>query len=112
MAMRLDLAAYGTLTGVLLVLFLVSVLYAIFLEWSERRFGFVSAYAWLTVVISVGYTLIGLAVISLEVAILALLAFVATGIPIVVRSLCLDLAERKAWLDRLEKRGRREERGK
>lgn len=105
MLISLSLADWGTLAGVLAALFGVSVLYAVFLEWSERRFGFVSAYTWLTVVIGVGFTLIGLAVASLEAALLALAVFVASGIPIIARSVINDLRERQERLDHWMGRG-------
>lgn len=97
---------YGRLIGVLVVLFLVSVIYAIVLEVSERRWGFVTAYTWLTVVIGVGYTLVGLAWLSLEAAGLALLAFAASSIPIIVRSIVDDMQARNERLEVLERRGR------
>ena len=106
MSISLSLASYGTLIGVLVGLFLVSVVYALVLEWSERLFGFVSEYTWLTVVIGVGYTLVGLAIASVEAALLALVAFVASSIPIITRSVILDLLARRDRLDALERRGR------
>lgn len=105
MIISLSLADFGTLAGVFGALFGVSVLYAFFLQWSERRFGFVSAYTWLTVVIGVGYTLIGLAIASVEAALLGLAVFVASGIPIIARSVILDLLERRERLDRWQGRG-------
>ena len=106
MLISLSLTDWGTVAGVLAGLFGASVLYALFLEWSERRFGFVTAYTWLTVVIGVALTLGGLAVASLEAALLALAAFVATGIPIVARSVVNDLRARQERLDYFEGRGR------
>lgn len=104
MAIRLLWADYGQLIGVLGGLFVVSILYALALEWSERRWGFVSAYTWITVVIGVAYTLIGVAVLSLEAAILCLVAFGVSSIPIIVRSIVNDMRERNERMDRLERR--------
>lgn len=106
MEIRLLSVSYGQLAGVLAGLFLLSVLYALALCWSERRWGFVSAYTWLTVVIGVGYTVAALAVLSLEAALLALLCFAASAVPIVARSIILDLRERQERLDRWQERGR------
>lgn len=104
MAISLLWADYGPLIGVLVGLFVVSVFYALALTWAERQAGFVTAYTWLTVVIGVGYTLLGLAILSLKAAILAVIVFAASSIPIIARSIILDLKERRERLDRLERR--------
>lgn len=105
MDLRLLSVPFERLTGVLLVLFLTSIIYAILLQWLERRWGFVSAYTWLTVVIGVGYTLCGLAFLNWKAAALALLVFVVSSVPIIARSIINDMAERNERMDRLEKRG-------
>jgi len=105
MEIRLLSVSTGQLVGTLAALFGVSVVYAIALEVSERRWGFVSAYTWLTVVIGVAYTLAGLAWLSLEAALLALLAFAASSVPIIVRSVVNDLRERNERLAHFERRG-------
>jgi hypothetical protein len=104
MIISLVAVGYGQLIGVLVGLFVVSVFYALALEYSERHWGFVSAYTWLTVVIGVGYTLAGLALLSLEAAVLALFVFAASAIPIVARSIINDLRERNELRDHLEDR--------
>ena len=96
---------YGRLIGVLVGLFVTSIIYAVLLQWSERHWGFVSAYTWLTVVIGVSYTLIGLAVLCWEAAILGLVVFASSSIPIITRSVILDLQERNERMDYHEKRG-------
>jgi len=105
MVIRLVSVTFGDLMGVLTVLFCVSVVYALLLEITERRLGFVTAYGWLASVIGAAYTLAGVALLSLEAAVLCLLAFVAAGVPIVGRSILRDVAERKGRLDHLEWRG-------
>lgn len=95
----------GPLIGVLSALFLLSALYAILLTWLEREFGFVTDYTWLTVVVGVGFTLVGLAILSVDAALLALAAFCATGIPIILRALILDMQQRKALRDHLAGKG-------
>jgi Na+/melibiose symporter-like transporter len=85
---------YGRLTGVLVVLFLVSVLYAILLQVLERRWGAVSDYTWLAVVAGVSYTLAGLAVLDLRAAALALIVFAVSAVPIVARSIVNDVRDR------------------
>lgn len=96
---------YERLIGVLVVLFLTSILYAIVLQWSERRWGFVTAYTWLTVVVGVGYTLLGLAVLNWKASALAFGVFAVSSVPIIARSIINDMAERNERLDLLEKRG-------
>lgn len=105
MEIRLLSVPYERLIGVLVVLFLASILYAILLQWSERRWGFVSAYTWLTVVVGVAYTLGGLAFLNWRAAVLALIVFSVSSVPIIARSIINDLAERNERLDLLEKRG-------
>ena len=96
---------YGRLIGTLIGLFVTSIIYAVLLQWSERRWGFVSAYTWLTVVIGVGYTLIGLAVLCWQAAVLGLVVFASSCIPIITRSVILDLQERNERMDYHERRG-------
>lgn len=98
-------ASYGHIMGVLALLFLTSVLYAILLEWSERRFGFVSAYTWLTVVVGVAYTLGILALLSWQASVLALVMFAVSGVPIVGRSIINDMVQRNERMDYHERRG-------
>ena len=85
----------GALVGVLTVLFLASTLYAVALEWAERRYSFTSDYTWLTVVIGVALTLAGLAVLDPRAAGLALLLFVVTGIPMIGRAIIVDVRNRQ-----------------
>ena len=96
---------YGHLIGVLALLFLTSVIYAIALEWSERRWGFVSAYTWLTVVIGVAYTLAGLALLSWQASVVALVVFGASSLPIIARSIINDVVQRNERMDYHQKRG-------
>ena len=95
----------GRLVGVLAVLFLLSVLYALALTWAERRLWFVSSYTWLAVVIGVAYTLAGLAILDWRAAVLALAAFGVASVPMIARSIILDLAERAELREFLECRG-------
>jgi Na+/melibiose symporter-like transporter len=103
----LSLAAVpvGTLIGVLSALFLLSILYAILLQFLESRHGFVSDYTWLTVVIGVGYTLVALAVISWVAAVLALVMFGVSCVPIIAWSLINDMRTRNELRDLLQRRG-------
>lgn len=104
MEIRLVSVSYGALIGALAVLFVLSILYALILQWAERKAGFVSAYTWITVVIGVAYTLGVVAFLSPGGALLAFLAFGVASVPIIARSIYNDLQERQERLDRLERR--------
>jgi len=101
----LSAGGYGRVIGVLAALFLFGCLYAIALEVLERRWGFVGDYTWLTVVAGVGFTLAGLAVLAWPAALLALLTFAASSIPVIVRSIILDVRRRLALRDTFLRRG-------
>lgn len=106
MEIRLLSVSSGQLMGMLAALFVVSVVYAALLEVAERRWGFVSAYTWLAVVIGVAYTLVGLAWLSVEGALMALAAFAASSVPIIARSVVNDVGARNERMDRWQERGR------
>ena len=96
---------YGRVIGVLVGLFLFSCLYAIALEVAERRWAFVSDYTWLTVIAGVAFTLIAMALISPWAAALALAAFAVSGLPILVRSIALDVRRRQELRRAFMRRG-------
>lgn len=101
----LGAAPIGHVIGVLTALFLVSVLYAIVLEYLERRWGVVTDYTWLSVVIGVGYTLGALALLDWGAARLALMVFAVASVPIIIRSLVNDIMQRHELRRHLEERG-------
>jgi hypothetical protein len=78
---------------ILVVLFMASCLYTVTLEWSERRWRFVSRMTWLSVVLGTGMVLAALyALLSWDAWLLVALAFIVAGLPVVGRSLLNDLA--------------------
>ena len=101
----LSAGGYGRVVGVLAALFLFSCLYAIALGIAERRWGFVSDYTWLTVVVGVGFTLVALAVIAWPAALLALVAFATSSVPVIIRSIILDVQRRLALRRTFTQRG-------
>ncbi len=65
------------------VLFVISVLYNQQIDKLERR-GRMQAFTWLSVVIGVGYTLIGVVfLIGWAATLLVLIAFIASGVPMI-----------------------------
>lgn len=80
---RLD---YGVIAAVFLGLLLFGVGYNAFVAWVERR-GYTEGYLSLIVAVGVAMTLVGVAVLSIQAALLALGAFIATGTPMIVGSI-------------------------
>jgi hypothetical protein len=93
------------LIATLSALFLLSSLCAIGLEHAERRYGFVSDHSWLTGVIGVAFTLTAVALLDRRAALLTLIAFAASGTPLVIRSLVNDAHSRAELRQLLAQRG-------
>jgi hypothetical protein len=87
---RLD---FGAIAAVFLGLVLFGIGYNAFVAWLERR-GYTEGYLSLIVAIGVFVTLCGVAVLSIEGALLALGAFVATGAPMIIGSIARYLRKR------------------
>ncbi len=83
--------------NVFIGLFIASIIYAFALNWVERHWPEVfDNHTWITVVIGCGYTIIGLAFILDEGTILLIFyAFVASGLPIVARSLIDEIVKKR-----------------
>ena len=98
----------GTPAVVYGILFTVSIVYALILEYLKREYQ--ESYddlVWLMVVIGDGYVLLGLRVLfAAEEWLLICGAFAAAGAPIVARSLINIMQARKRLADRLENLGR------
>ena len=87
---RLD---YGVISAVFLGLLLFGIGYNALVAWLERR-GYTEGYLSLIVSFGVAMTLVGVAVLSIQAALLALGAFVATGAPMIVGSIIRYLRAR------------------
>ncbi len=87
---RLD---YGVITAVLLGLLLFGIGYNALVAWLERR-GYTEGYLSLIVALGVAMTLAGVAVLSIQAALLALGAFCATGTPMIIGSITRYLKAR------------------
>lgn len=98
------IAANQHLVSTLIALFLASTLYAIALEWLEKNWQFVTDYTWITVIVGVALTLLGLAVLNPDCAVLALVLFAVTGIPMVIRALIVDQRNRQELRDAIRDR--------
>lgn len=89
------------------LLFITSILYALFLQWAWRHYRQVfDDYTWLTVVVGVGYVLLYLyLLIPLEIWLTVCKAFFVACLPIIGRSLYNNLRRRKAEIDFLNRQG-------
>ena len=83
MEIRLDL---GSILAVFWGLVLFGILYNLLMGWMEKR-GYLEGLTSLAVVGGVLITLAGIAVVSWNAAVLALAAFTASGLPMVIGSL-------------------------
>jgi hypothetical protein len=90
--MRLD---YGVITAVLLGLLLFGIGYNALVAWLERR-GYAEGFLSLIVAFGVAVTLAGVAILSIPAALLTLLAFIATGTPMIVGSIVRYIHRREA----------------
>lgn len=88
---RLD---YGVITAVLLGLLLFGIGYNALVAWMERK-GYTEGYLSLIVALGVFVTLCGVAILSIQAALLTLLAFVATGTPMIIGSITRYLKARE-----------------
>jgi len=70
----------GWYLAVIIELFLIGIFYNLLIEWASKK-GFLEANQADAVVFWVALTLIGLALLDWEAAKLALIAFIATGLP-------------------------------
>lgn len=88
-------------------LFLVSVIYAVVLQWLRRRFGpALDGATWLMVLVGDGYVVLALRWLVDRAAWETMCwAFLVAGLPIIARSVANDLCRRKSQLDFLNSRG-------
>jgi len=94
----------GINTGVLAALYLGLLLFGIgfnaLTAWAERN-GYIKGYTSLFVALGVGLTVAATAVINLAFALVTAVAFIASGLPMIVGSLLRHMQEREAELERL-----------
>jgi len=90
--MRLD---YGVITAVLLGLLLFGIGYNSLVAWLERR-GYAEGFLSLIVAFGVAMTLAGVSILSIPAALLTLLAFIATGTPMIIGSIVRYIHRREA----------------
>lgn len=100
---------FGNASGavwVFISLALFGVGYNAFVSWAERR-GYTEGYLSLVVALGVAVTLAGVAVLSIEAALLSLGAFAASGTPMIIGSIWRHLKRReeakKAMLAEIER---------
>lgn len=96
---------YGVISAVFLGLLLFGIGYNALVAWMERR-GYTEGYLSLIVAFGVAMTLIGVAVLSIQAALLSLGAFFATGTPMILGSIVRYLHKRdeakRAMLDEVK----------
>ena len=85
----------GTILAVFLGLVLFGVVYNAFVEWLEGR-GYTEGYLALIVAVGVFVTIVGIAVINFQAAIIALVAFAGSGLPMIIGSIVRYLRNREA----------------
>lgn len=99
---RLD---FGIVLAVFFALVLFGVGYNALVAWMDRR-GYTEGFVSLIVALGVFVTLCGAAILSIQAALLALGAFVATGTPMIVGSIIRYLHRRekmkRAMLDEVQ----------
>lgn len=100
---RLD---YGVISAVFLGLLLFGIAYNSLVAWLERR-GYTEGYLSLIVAFGVAMTLVGVAVLSIQGALLTLGAFIASGTPMIIGSIARYLKARdeakRTMLDEVKK---------
>jgi len=90
----------GQILGVLIALLLFGVYFNQFVAWLERK-RYTEGFLSLIVATGVGGTLIGLAILSIEAAALALACFAASGTPMIVGSIVRYVRAREAAQKRM-----------
>ena len=95
MTIRLD---SGLILAVLMGLFVFGLGYNVLVSWLIHH-GYDEGYMWVIVAIGVGVTLIGLALIMPLAAVLALVTFAASGLPMAVGSWWRHVRSRQAAQD-------------
>ncbi|MEM4202489.1 MAG: hypothetical protein QXS54_00320 [Candidatus Methanomethylicaceae archaeon] len=88
---RLD---YGVISAVFLGLFLFGVGYNAFVAWLERK-GYTEGFLSLIVAFGVAMTLVGVAILNVQTALLTLLAFIFSGTPMILGSIARYLKARE-----------------
>lgn len=87
--------------AVICLLILFGIGYNHFEEWAERR-GYTEGYLSLVVALGVLGTLIALAILSWQSALLALICFIASGTPMIIGSIIRYLKLREAAIERMK----------
>lgn len=104
MTIRLD---YGLILAVYLGLILFGVGYNALVSWLDRE-GYVEGYLAFIVAIGVAVSLAGVALLSWQAALLALGAFTASGIPMIIGSVSRYVKRRRAAQQTLSREALRE----
>lgn len=89
---RLD---YGVISAVLLGLLLFGIGYNSLVAWMQRR-GYAEGYLGLIVALGVLVTLCGVAILSIQAALITLAAFIASGTPMIAGSILRYVNKRDA----------------
>jgi len=85
---------YGVISAVLMGLFLFGTGYNTVVSWLEKH-GYTEGYLGLLVAFGVIVTLVGVAILSVQAALIALVAFIASGVPMIVGSIFRYLRKRE-----------------
>lgn len=94
--MDLDWTLFGVTLG---ALFLFGIVYDRFIAWlGELKEGYLALF----VVVGVLVTLLGVAVMDLRAAVIALLSFCASGIPMLVGDIQRTIEKRKRAIERMK----------
>lgn len=86
---------YGIVLAVIFALVLFGIMYNALVAWLERK-GYAEGFLSLIVAAGVLMTLIGISILSMDAALLALMGFVATGTPMIVGSIIRYITAREA----------------
>jgi len=90
----------GAFPEVFLSLFIFGIFYNALVNWVETK-GYDEGYMSLIVALGVGITLAGVAILSIQAALLSLAAFICTGSPMIAGSISRYMQRREAHLKAL-----------
>lgn len=93
--MNIEIGAdFGTILAVFLALVLFGIGYNSLVAWLERK-GYTEGYLSLIVAFGVAVTLAGVAILSIQAALITLGAFIASGTPMIIGSIVRYLRKRE-----------------
>lgn len=93
--MNIEIGAdFGVISAVLMGLFLFGIGYNSLVAWLERK-GYTEGYLSLIVAFGVAVTLAGVAILSIQAALITLGAFIASGTPMIIGSIVRYLRKRE-----------------